>query len=467
MEGLEASEVRLSELNLGDRCDAEYFSKQDLEIEIILKRTSARELRSFGNFVASAFYPAATQLYEFGDIPFVRCVDCINFPLITTKQEYFFEKIPKTFINANKGINILKKGDIVITKVGTPCYTSLIFDYDTVALSRTVLGMKDIEGINPFYLLVFLRSKYGFSQLLRERELTIQYQLTLERVKKILVYIPSLEFQNSIQVIVEKYIKVLNNSKSLYREAEALLLETIGLKDFQPSRENKNIKTFKESFLATGRLDAEYYQPKYEEIIAKIKQKEYDLLCNLVYIKKSIEPGSDTYSDKGLPFLRVADYNKLGISAPEKKLSDNFCNDNRVLIDGLRPKKDTILFSKDGSVGTAYMLSEDADFITSGAILHLTVKNRKVLPEYLTLALNSEAIRQQAERDAGGSIILHWRMEEIEHVIVPLIDISVQRQIAELINKSFALRKESEQLLEEAKNMVEKEIEQNAIDASQ
>jgi restriction endonuclease S subunit len=182
-------------------------------------------------------------------------------------------------------------------------------------------------------------------------------------------------------------------------------------------------------------------------------------LGNLVSIKKSIEPGSDVYSDEGLPFLRVADYNKFGISTPEKKLSDSFCKDNATLIDSLKPKKETILFSKDGSVGTAYMLREDADFITSGAILHLTIKDKKVLPEYLTLALNSEVVQQQAERDAGGSIILHWRREEIEHVVVPVVDIKIQHQIAALIEKNFYLCGESKRLLDEAKDMVEREIE--------
>ncbi|MDR3112753.1 MAG: restriction endonuclease subunit S [Endomicrobium sp.] len=159
-----------------------------------------------------------------------------------------------------------------------------------------------------------------------------------------------------------------------------------------------------------------------------------------------------------MPFLRVADYNKFGISKPEKKLSDNFCNDNKQLINSLKPKKETILFSKDGSVGTAYMLREDADFITSGAIVHLTVNNKKVLPQYLALALNSEATRQQAERDAGGSIILHWRKEEIEKVVIPIINNETQQEIAKLIEKSFSLRQESEQLLNKAKEKVEKEI---------
>ncbi|MDR1593912.1 MAG: restriction endonuclease subunit S [Prevotellaceae bacterium] len=115
--------------------------------------------------------------------------------------------------------------------------------------------------------------------------------------------------------------------------------------------------------------------------------------------------------------------------------------------------------SKDGSVGTAYMLRQDADFITSGAILHLMIKDKKVLPEYLTLALNSEVVQQQAERDAGGSIILHWRREEIENVVVPIVDIKIQQKIAEYVEKSFYLCGESKRLLDEAKDMVEKEIE--------
>ena len=40
----------------------------------------------------------------------------------------------------------------------------------------------------------------------------------------------------------------------------------MGLADFMPSTQSTNIKTFVQSFCASGRLDAEYYQPKYEEI---------------------------------------------------------------------------------------------------------------------------------------------------------------------------------------------------------
>jgi type I restriction enzyme S subunit len=103
------------------------------------------------------------------------------------------------------------------------------------------------------------------------------------------------------------------------------------------------------------------------------------------------------------------------------------------------------------------MLREGAGFITSGAILHLAVKNKKVLPDYLTLALNFEVVRQQAERDAGGSIIPHWRIDG-------KYSNSSRRhrspcRIAALITKSFALRKEIGRMLNEAKDAEEREIE--------
>ena len=135
---------------------------------------------------------------------------------------------------------------------------------------------------------------------------------------------------------------------------------------------------------------------------------------------------------------------------------------NKKLIESLKPKKGTILFSKDGSVGTAYQLTEDRGFITSGAILHLKIKDSsRVIPEFLTLVLNSKVVKMQAERDAGGSIILHWRVNEIENIIIPIIDYEKQKQIALLMKESFLLKKQSKNLLEVAKNAKEKAIEES------
>lgn len=214
----------------------------------------------------------------------------------------------------------------------------------------------------------------------------------------------------------------------------------------------------------TGRLDAEYYQPKYQEMINKITSKPHSRLADLVHIQKSIEPGSDVYTEDetGLPFLIVADYSKFGLTKPQRRLAKSFVTENKTKIDNLKPKKNSILFSKDGSVGEAYRLRDDADFITSGAILNLKVKDENiVLPEYLTLALNSVLVRTQAERDAGGSIILHWRVNEINNALVSLVNMDTQHKIASTVEESFKLKAESERLLDVTKRAVEIYIEQD------
>src|SRR5205085_7849100 len=142
---------------------------------------------------------------------------------------------------------------------------SIVEKDEELALSRTVMGLKDIQGINPFYLLAFLRSYYGFSQLLRQRELTIQYQLTVERVKAVRVFVPSSDFQTQVESLVKQAHARLKKSRSLYAKAEILLINELGLRSFVPSAENTASMKLSEVFGVSGRLDAEFYLPKYRQ----------------------------------------------------------------------------------------------------------------------------------------------------------------------------------------------------------
>ena len=243
------------------------------------------------------------------------------------------------------------------------------------------------------------------------------------------------------------------------RYAAWLLLTEIGI---LPTTEKKYkaVKTCKklsDSFLSSGRLDAEYYQPKYDYLFSHLSEFATSTIGELTDIRKSIEPGSDAYQETGVPFIRVSDLSKFGLSDTTIHLN---AEDYR---DVIRPKKDTILLSKDGSVGIAYKVEKPLDVITSGAILHLSLKSTDVLSDYLTLVLNSPIVRLQAERDAGGSVIQHWKPSEIKNVIIPILPMQVQQKIAEKIRSSFALRKESQRLLDEAKQMVERTIKTNTF----
>lgn len=447
------SVVKFSEIDLGDRIDADYFTKANLHIERELKNLHSHELREFGDFVASAFYPAATQLYSVGDTPFIRCVDCINYPFITKSQDDLFEKIPMSFVQENNGINLLGKNDIVITKVGSPCYASLVYEHDIVALSRTVMGLKNIQGINPFYLLVYLRSKYGFSQLLRARELTIQYQLTLERVRRILVYLPSSDFQQRIESLVKSAHAKLAESKSLYAQAEDTLLSELGLKDWQPKNEAVSIKTFSD-FASSGRLDAEYYQSKYDEIEAKIKAYKcgYDLVKN--QFKQNVDICD--YSEKAYNYIEIGDINTGEGSASYNLVETEELPDNAkrvvyfgdILISKVRPYRGAI----------AIINFEVKNLIASGAFTTLHEKS-DYKKEVLQVLLRTQIYKEWLLKWNVGSSYPVIKDEDILNLPIPILPQETQKQIAELIQTSFALRQESKQLLEGAKLAVEAEIE--------
>jgi restriction endonuclease S subunit len=319
------------------------------------------------------------------------------------------------------------------------------------------------NNLKANYLFSFLSSKFGQLQISREKVGTAQPKLAIERIRKFIIPKLNDTFQLQIEILVKSSYQKLEESKTLYKEAEELLLKELDLLDFKPSEKHIATKSFKESFEISGRLDSEYYQPKYDELIEHVKKTKFDKLGNIVNIKKSIEPGSEAYQEEGIPFIRVSNVTKFGITDTEIHLSKSMFSDKD--LKKLYPTKDTILLSKDGTVGIAYKIKNETDIITSGALLHLSIKRDDVLSEYLTLILNSLIVQLQAQRDAGGSIIQHWKPSEIEEILIPIIDNSIQIQIEEKIKKSFELKDESKQLLDLAKRAVEIAIEKDEDEA--
>ncbi len=462
---MKTSVVNSSKIDLGDRIDAEYFEPSYLDNENRLKKLNAKPLSEYCRLVSSAFYPAATELYATGEMPFIRCVDCIEYPTITSLQRDTFERLPLYFIKENKTIKVLKNEDIVITKVGSPCYASIIYGLDEVALSRTVLGVCKIKDIDPFYLTVYLRSRYGFEQLVRERELTIQYQLTLDRVGRILTYKPINEaFEKLIRLIFVKSQHLYIESADQYKKAEDTLLSELGLLNWKPKHRLSFVKNYSDA-QSVDRIDAEYFQPMYEEIVKAIKSsKNHACLGDIVSIKKCVEPGSEAYQDRGIPFLRVSNLSKFGINNDNQRFLSESLYDT---LKTHQPKKGEILLSKDATPGIAFYLKDTpVKMIPSGGILRVTVKDsERIHPEYLTLVLNSVIAQKQIERDAGGSIINHWLVDQVKNTFIPILPVSVQEKISKKAGESFCNREQSKSLLEIAKQGVEIAIEKSEKEA--
>ena len=454
LKGLEISEVRLSALERTWRLDAEFYAKAHLGMDALLKAHAAVPLTDFA-FVSDGNHMGVSDEFCAEGIPYFRGGDIKEFFLSFAQPEYC---VPQSIYTKPTMIRShMKRGDVFISIVGAIIGQIGMKTDDAPALCSCKLGiLRPKTHKTSAYIAAFLSSRVGQSQIWRYRRGSAQTGLILDDFDQLLVPSLSDDFYQKIDGFVSAALKARNDAVEAMKNAEEMLLAELGFAGWSPTEEAVSVKSYSD-FVSAGRFDAEYFQPKYDELFALLAMCKTRLLGGqggLVDIQRSIEPGSDAYSDKGVPFVRIADFTEMGITPPEIHISPDICADSP------RPRKDTILLSKDGSVGIAYKVEEDLDVVTSSGILHLTVKDSAVLPDYLTLVLNSKIVRLQAERDAGGSIIQHWKQPEIERVRIPLLPLPRQRALAVKVQSSFALRAESKRLLDLAKRMVEMAIEQ-------
>lgn len=402
------------------------------------------------NFVKKGIFDISPDYYAKTGIPFIRTTE-IKDPNIDFNSTVFLEE---KIHDANNNTE-LKPYDIVFTKIGSYIGDVALLPntYMRYNFSQNVAGARLNDWRYGAFLLFFFNSKYGQIQIKRTSMLTGQGKLELSDIRQYKIPIFSDSLLSILTLIIDKVNDLKNKANERYNYGLKFLNKMLSI---DPDKFQKKLITNKRFsyVINNNRFDAEYYSPKYDELFSHLREYKTKRLSEIVKIQKSIEPGSDAYIDKGVPFIRVSNLTKF-------KLSDsNIYLSSEKYKDVIRPKKDTILLSKDGSVGIAYKVNKDLNIITSRAILHLTLIDDEIMPDYLTLVLNSMIVKMQAERDAGGSIIQHWKPSEIENVIIPILETEAQQEITNKIRDSFRLREESEHLLNLAKSAVEVAIEQ-------
>lgn len=460
MDGLECSEFLFSDIksqNQTMRYDSEFFSKEALAVEKNIMQKKHFFLKS--NEVVSGPFGStltSTSYLTIGDIAFIR-IDNI-------KGGFFIDRENLVYICSTDNMGLsnsqLFTDDLILSKVGNSIgYFARVDDeLGTCNISENNIGIKlsTYSDIQKHTMLAYLNSKYGQVLLLRRKSGNAQPKLNVDDVCYIPIPVFSKKLMEKISNLVLTGDELMLSSKEVYQKIKIYLLNKLKLDLSNISTQRTTQKHLSKSLYISGRLDAEYYQPKYDDLFAMLDKLHTKPLGKIVNIMKSIEPGSDYYGDSGIPFIRVSDVNVMGIDSPSVKIPKTTIPS----IETLYPKKDTILFSKDGSVGIAYKMEEDIEAVTSGALLHFRVKNTKeVLPDYLTLVLNSESVQLQAERDSSGAIIQHWKPSDIEKVIIPILPINVQQKISENVQESFSLRRQAKKLVQTAVKSVEIAIE--------
>ncbi len=457
MSGLECSEVNFSQVIYNSRIDSEYYKQVYINCEEVIASLANKRMGDLvdvlTDFHANGSYKSISENYEMLDTPdyayMVRTVDL-------ERKDFFGDvkyvsKKTYDFLGKSK----LYGGEILINKIGSPGRTY----YMPHLPSKMTLGMNLFlarcnDKCTNEYLYAYLNCSFGRKLIQRFVNGTVPLSIDKASIRNIIVPVFSMKLYKQISRLILISESLYKSHIESYDLAQHILSHELGLDNWQPSKEKISVRSVAEVEQA-GRWDAEYYQPKYDEILTLAQDVPNKRLGSIVTIDKSIEPGSSAYQDEGIPFLRVQDLTIHGFGETEIHL------DPIAFRDAPRVKADTILLTKDGTVGIAYKVEQDEDAITSGAILHLHLNDNDINPDYLTLVLNSPVVKLQAEQDAGGSVIQHWKPSEIEKVVIPLLPYAIQEKISNKVQDAFKLRHQSQHLLHVAKRAVEIAIEED------
>ncbi len=449
MEGLEITEISCSNLNNESRLDAEYFKKTSLCLSNKIKSKPYKHISEFA-YVTDGIHTAI----DYCEISNVNLISA------TSPRENVFDLSRQVFISEAAHLNnprtALKEGDVIVSTVGTIGNCAVIDKTILPANSDRHVGIIRIEkDFSAYFLSTFLLSKYGKFQTLRESTGNVQLNLFLYKIKELIVPFLTLDFQAQIEVLVKEAHSKIEESKSTYAQAETLLLDTLGLADFSPSTEKVNIKSFKDSFAATGRLDAEYYQPKFDQLEAKLTETHtLHLLSDFLTInQRGTQP--DYAEEEGLPVINSKHVREGEVILSDNRLAKIPDKESPLLI-----KKGDVLINGTGvgTIGRAAPYLHDQQAIPDN---HVTVlRTDKLNPIYLAVYLNSIAGKYQVDKyfkGSSGQIELY--PTDIDKFYVPFVNENIQTQIADLVQESFTLKAESELLLDVAKRAVEIAIE--------
>lgn len=442
------SVVKLSELEGARRIDAEYYQ---LEYFHLLKKLKSLETVPAKKIVIPArrkFKPKENEYFNYIEISEVD-LSTGEFNI----SKVIGEEAP------DRAQWVVKKGDILISTV-RPIRNAvvLIKNEENSLVASSGFCVLQPQKVTPEYL--FLYFKIGFMKYLLDRYTTAtEYPaITWEDILNVPIYLGNDSFQKNISEIVNSALILLEQSQKFYSQAEYLLLSEVGLQDFKP-KDELCYETKLSQASTVHRIDAEYFNPSYDEIIEIINKKfETKPLSRFITsIKKGIEVGTEKYQDEGIPFIRVSNLSVNGLVDRDQKYLHE--EDYQLLKDKFEPNEGEILLTKDATPGIAYFIKEPIKCIISSGILRLNVRDIK--PEYLCLCINSIIGKSQIERDGGGSVITHWKPYQIKRLQIPILPIQIQNKIAELVQESHEARRKAKQLLEEAKKKVEDAINEN------
>lgn len=436
------------------RIDGEYFKPAYLTSENLIGNIKSTALGNLAEVKGGKRLPLGETFSEEG-IPYIRAEDIRLFT--------DFAESPKISLELHKKLKNYqtKYNDVLLTIVGNSIGDVGIvkFKLDKCNLTENCAKITNLRGLMPEFLFAFLLSRYGQNQIHREKVGTAQPKLALTRIRNFKIALLSESFQSITRNLINKAENAQNKAKQFYHQAEQIILSELGLQNWKSTHQLSFIRNFSDTQPA-DRIDAEYFQPVYDEIIEKVKHYEngYRTINDCVKIKDRNFVPKDDVTYKYIELANISANGNINgfIEAKGKELPTRA---RRKVNTG-----DVIVSSIEGSLSCVALITDDLNNALCSTGFYV-VNSDSLNSETLLVLLKSIMGQLQLKKGCSGTILTAIGDTQFKKVILPEVAPKTQEAIKQKITYMYKSKAQSKSLLEIAKSSVEIAIEKNEEEA--
>lgn len=304
------------------------------------------------------------------------------------------EKIKPDGLSKTRQVN---KGDFILSNsmsFGRPYIMQI-----SACIHDGWLALQDISSkLNKDFLYHILSSEVVKQQFLKYAVGSTVKNLKSDTVKCVEIPLPPLEVQEEIVKELDGYQAVIDGAQKV-------------IDNWKP----------------TLPINPKWEKVKLEEVCLQITDGTHS---------------TPTYTETGVPFLRVTDI--TGTNDSKKFIS---LEEHNTLIKRCHPQKNDVLYTKNGTIGIAKLVNWDWDFSIFVSLCLLKPNTTKIMPKYLELFLNSSNALNQAHSHSKTGAITNLHLVEIKSFIIPLPNLQEQQEVITKIE-------EEEKVVEECKKLI-------------
>jgi len=451
-----------SEISLSDtrrsfgRLDSEFYQPVYLANEEALSHLPTVQLRQIRSRLDVGHVGPMVSHYAKDGVLFLQTQNVKPFFLDLTHSV----RIDRDFHNALPK-SMIRKGDVLLARSGSFGTASIYLDDDVVnAADIIIVSVAAKVGVDPRFLVAFMNSRFGVNQLLRFASGGLQGHVNLHILENFIV--PRIEDNEQKRIakqILSAY-KARVKSETAFSTAKQLLSEALSLDALRFERPLSYTANFSE-VMAQGRADADYFQIPYVQLRERILESAngYIPLTDLCeFLKPNIDPSKAPKEQ--FHYVELADINS-GLGLVDK------CESYSGAALPSRARRqvkagDVLASAVVGSIDKSAVVGRNQnDFIASTGFFHLRPKPG-VPSEFLLMLMRSPVVQMQLKQQATGGILSSVPDSRVKYVLVPRVDVAVQKEVAKLVKAAHKKHGESLALLEEAKARVEQLIEEAA-----